>query len=92
MHSNPQSCPASSTPRLHSGKLEREAARLWDKFYRRNGDRFFKDRHYFEREFPFLTQPGITVLETGCGAGNTVFPLLELNPTCRVYACDFAGE
>lgn len=26
----------------------------------------------------------------GCGAGNTVFPLLELNPAARVYACDFA--
>lgn len=26
----------------------------------------------------------------GCGAGNTVFPLLELNPGASIYACDFA--
>lgn len=26
----------------------------------------------------------------GCGVGNTIFPLLELNPQAFVYACDFA--
>lgn len=33
-------------------------------FYRRNRDRFFKDRHYFQREFPELLTAG-TVLEVG---------------------------
>ena len=28
--------------------------------------------------------------QLGCGAGNTVFPLLEANPQAYVYACDFA--
>lgn len=28
----------------------------------------------------------------GCGVGNTAFPLLELNPTVQVYACDFAAS
>lgn len=28
--------------------------------------------------------------QLGCGAGNTVFPLLELNPRLAVFACDFA--
>jgi methyltransferase-like protein 6 len=28
--------------------------------------------------------------QVGCGAGNTVFPLLELNSGATVYACDFA--
>ncbi|KAK9843966.1 hypothetical protein WJX81_000623 [Elliptochloris bilobata] len=30
------------------------------------------------------------MLEVGCGAGNTVFPLLEANPRAFVYACDFS--
>ena len=29
-------------------------------------------------------------LQVGCGAGNTVFPLLQLNPQLRVYASDFS--
>ncbi len=28
--------------------------------------------------------------QVGCGAGNTVFPILDLNPHIRVYACDFS--
>jgi SAM-dependent methyltransferase len=30
----------------------------WDKFYLRNETRFFKDRHYLERDFPQLLQGG----------------------------------
>jgi SAM-dependent methyltransferase len=33
----------------------------------------------------------ILVLQVGCGVGNTVFPLLEVNPDAYVYACDFAS-
>ena len=32
------------------------------------------------------------VLQVGCGVGNTAYPLLELNPSSQVYACDFAPE
>lgn len=38
-------------------------------FYRRNLDRFFKDRHYFDREFPELLKAG-TVLEVGRAGGE----------------------
>jgi tRNAThr (cytosine32-N3)-methyltransferase len=33
-------------------------------------------------------------LEVGCGAGNTVFPLLEINqnPQLEIYACDYSSE
>ena len=32
-------------------KYERDARKNWDVFYKNNGDRFFKDRHYFRREW-----------------------------------------
>eukprot|EP01043_Picozoa_sp_COSAG02_P055869 COSAG02_NODE_6543_length_3506_cov_1.934253_3_plen_275_part_00 len=32
-----------------------------------------------------------TVLEVGCGAGDTAFSLLELNPDLQVLACDFSA-
>ena len=33
------------------------------------------------------------LLQVGCGVGNTIFPLLEVNtnPQTRVYACDFSS-
>ena len=30
------------------------------------------------------------LFQVGCGAGNTVFPVLELNPDLQVYCCDFS--
>jgi hypothetical protein len=44
-------------------KLEQDAAKHWDNFYKQNHDRFFKDRMYLCREFPLLAQPDIAVLE-----------------------------
>jgi len=35
-------------------RYEDEAARYWDKFYTRNADRFFKDRHYLGKEWSEL--------------------------------------
>ena len=32
-------------------KLEKDALKNWDLFYKRNGTRFFKDRHWTTREF-----------------------------------------
>ncbi|WFD20557.1 hypothetical protein MCAP1_002804 [Malassezia caprae] len=79
-------------------KMQREAAKAWDKFYKAHEDRFFKDRHWTDREFeelkadpPELIHGDAPVLlEVGCGVGNTVFPLLEKNPALRVHCCDFS--
>ena len=71
-------------------KFERESHKMWNTFYQENGDRFFRDRHYLTNEFPQLLTPNITLLEIGCGVGNAVFPLFEVNPTITVQAVDFA--
>ena len=38
--------PGGVLPRGRAAMYERDAQRSWDLFYRRNGDRFFHDRHY----------------------------------------------
>ena len=43
-------------------KLEIEAKKHWDLFYKRNSTHFFKDRHWITREFPELLQ---TISELG---------------------------
>ena len=56
-------------------------AAYWDTFYSRHENRFFKDRKWLRLEFPELIQatqpdaPPTTIVEMGCGAGNTVFPV-----------------
>lgn len=83
-------------------KLEQEARKHWDLFYKRNETRFFKDRHWTTREFEELlageTSGGKnrsgnvkTMLEIGCGVGNLVFPLIEDgHRDYFIYACDLS--
>jgi broad specificity phosphatase PhoE/SAM-dependent methyltransferase len=66
-------------------------ANAWDHFYIDHGTRFFKDRHYLEKTFPeeFLnplqpestgpdaTREAMTLVEIGCGVGNSILPLTE---------------
>jgi hypothetical protein len=40
-----------------AAKYEKEAQRYWDLFYKKNQEKFFKDRHYLFREFSELTPP-----------------------------------
>ncbi|TKY89113.1 hypothetical protein EX895_001644 [Sporisorium graminicola] len=75
-------------------------ASYWDVFYSSHENRFFKDRKWLHLEFPELVEATLpdagdkTVLEVGCGAGNTVFPLLEINqnPSLQIHACDYSKE
>ncbi|XP_028326215.1 tRNA N(3)-cytidine methyltransferase METTL6 [Gouania willdenowi] len=77
-------------------KLEREAQKNWDLFYKRNTTNFFKDRHWTTREFEELhacrksEKEQLVLLEAGCGVGNCLFPLLENDLNIFVYACDFS--
>lgn len=71
---------------------------FWDVFYRNHEQKFFKDRKWLEIEFrkelvDFDEEMEYSILEVGCGVGNTVFPLLEKNKTKEkffVHACDFS--
>ncbi|EER92872.1 hypothetical protein BDA96_01G542200 [Sorghum bicolor] len=75
-------------------KYERDARRYWDIFYKRHEDKFFKDRHYLDKEWGKYFEGGDgekkVVLEVGCGAGNTIYPLLSTYPDIFVHACDFS--
>ena len=50
-------------------RYERDAARYWDLFYRRNADHFFKDRHYLPAEWSELRPGGAT--PSGSGGNET---------------------
>jgi len=76
-------------------KLEKEAKKNWDLFYKRNTTKFYKDRHWTTREFQELgaeksSEEKLVVLETGCGVGNFMFPLLQADPSLYFYACDLS--
>ncbi|XP_021738961.1 uncharacterized protein LOC110705411 [Chenopodium quinoa] len=73
-------------------KYEKDAKKYWDIFYKRHQDKFFKDRHYLDKEWGrhFTGPGGKFLLEVGCGAGNTIFPLRATYPDVFVHACDFS--
>ncbi|KAI8821291.1 S-adenosyl-L-methionine-dependent methyltransferase [Fimicolochytrium jonesii] len=86
-------------------KYDTEASRMWDAFYAKNTNRFFKDRNWLRIEFPeiFAGLPErkegedgegrFTVWEIGCGAGNTVFPLIGAaeGKELFVWASDYSA-
>lgn len=77
-----------------------QPAKYWDQFYRNNKANFFKDRKWLRVEFPALYESTLadagprTILEVGCGAGNTLFPVLQTNenPDLRIIGVDFSKQ
>ena len=65
----------------------------WEKFYKFNKTNFFKDRHYILEEFQELKndkREKITLLDMGCGVGNSFYPLIIRVPNLYVNAFDFS--
>ncbi|KAM6585330.1 hypothetical protein CsatB_012332 [Cannabis sativa] len=75
---------------------QRNATKYWDNFYKRHQDKFFKDRHYLEKDWRYyfaedeVCSNEKVVLEVGCGSGSTLFPLMAAFPNLYVHACDLS--
>ncbi|KAI5779466.1 methyltransferase domain-containing protein [Geopyxis carbonaria] len=77
-----------------------DPSKWWDTFYKNNGENFFKDRKWLQQEFPALVEATTEgagprrVVELGCGAGNTLFPVLKqnLNREFHIHGCDFSAQ
>lgn len=84
-------------PAHRGDECRRQAASLWDAHYAVNL-RNYHDRRYLHNEYPSLLcradgQPDgpVVVLETGCGVGNTLLPLLLHSPHVSAVGCDHAA-
>ncbi|KAK9066121.1 hypothetical protein SSX86_015523 [Deinandra increscens subsp. villosa] len=64
----------------------------WENFYDcHQNKQFFKDRHYLHKDWgQYFSNGNIILLEAGCGAGNTIFPLANKYPQLHIHACDFS--
>lgn len=75
-------------------------AKYWDIFYKNNRENFFKDRKWLQIEFPQLYEATkenygpVTIFEIGCGAGNTLFPILNQNQNekLKIIGADFSAK
>ncbi|KAI3381836.1 hypothetical protein SNEBB_004051 [Seison nebaliae] len=78
-------------------KIKKEIGRNWDLFYKRNEDRFFKNRYWTKEEFDFegiflqFSNETISIFEAGCGVGNCLLPLLNfVDKPVNWFACDIS--
>ncbi|KAK0598735.1 hypothetical protein LWI29_037421 [Acer saccharum] len=75
---------------------QRKATKYWNDFYKRHNNRFFKDRHYLEKDWgnffsdDSFSPNGKVLFEVGCGAGNTIFPLVATYHKLYIHACDIS--
>lgn len=83
---------------FYKDEYNNKPKKYWDIFYKNNRENFFKDRKWLEIEFPDIfkcTKPEAgekIILEVGCGAGNTMYPILSKNENrkLKVFGCDYS--
>jgi len=83
---------------LSPEELQGQSQQSWDKFYKHNQDKFFKNRNYLRFAFELIDQKiaeaegnDVYLFEVGCGTGSTVIPLQEkYKDSMKFYACDFS--
>ncbi|TIA91669.1 hypothetical protein E3P81_01887 [Wallemia ichthyophaga] len=80
-------------------KLNDNPSSYWNDFYKTHQSSFFKDRQWLGLEFPDLlnlvaNQQPSTLLELGCGVGNSLFPILDSNQNSNLHlhGCDYSNE
>ncbi|KIK04550.1 hypothetical protein K443DRAFT_675800 [Laccaria amethystina LaAM-08-1] len=81
-------------------KYNEKPAKHWDNFYKMNASNFFRNRKWLHNEFPELIEATqaeagpVAITEIGCGAGNSVFPLLSANqnPDLKLRAYDYSSH
>ncbi|EDR13942.1 uncharacterized protein LACBIDRAFT_229586 [Laccaria bicolor S238N-H82] len=81
-------------------RYNEKPAKHWDNFYKMNASNFFRNRKWLHNEFPELIEATqaeagpVAITEIGCGAGNSVFPLLSANqnPDLRLRAYDYSSH
>ncbi|RHY01337.1 hypothetical protein DYB36_000829 [Aphanomyces astaci] len=66
------------------GKYEKEAAKSWDLFYKRNSTNFYKDRHYLHVVFPDLAPKD-------SDSADECQPLFDPS-RCHVSVCDITKD
>jgi tRNAThr (cytosine32-N3)-methyltransferase len=79
-----------------------QAAAKWNEFYAQHERWFFKDRQWLRGEFKELFfdtnvfPAARKIMEVGCGAGNTIFPIWrdrKNDPTLEhIFACDYSAK
>ncbi|KAG6830359.1 hypothetical protein H0H87_008365 [Tephrocybe sp. NHM501043] len=87
-------------PDADKPKYNEKPARHWDNFYKMNSSNFFRNRKWLHNEFPELVEAAQSeagpkmIAEIGCGAGNSVFPLLasNKNPHLQLRAYDYSSH
>uniref|UniRef100_A0A915EWA5 Methyltransferase type 12 domain-containing protein n=1 Tax=Ditylenchus dipsaci TaxID=166011 RepID=A0A915EWA5_9BILA len=76
-------------------KFEVEAQKNWDRFYKRNTDKQFKDRNWTKRDLQEILDEvdfntSLVFLEAGCGVGNTLLPMKSFFPHWTICGFDFS--
>ncbi|XP_006461752.1 hypothetical protein AGABI2DRAFT_205628 [Agaricus bisporus var. bisporus H97] len=91
---------STAVPLHEQPKYNEKPARHWDNFYKANADNFFRNRKWLHNEFYELIAATecdagpMVIAEVGCGAGNSVFPLLSANknPQLVFKAYDYSNH
>ncbi|KAM2446230.1 hypothetical protein PS1_016727 [Malus domestica] len=72
-------------------KYVKDARKYWDVFYKRHQDKFFKSRHYLDKEWgKYFSGAGRKVILEVVVELETIFPLVAMYADVFVHACDFS--
>lgn len=75
---------------LQTSKVTDFPTSNWEDFHATHSSaKFFKPRRYICLAFPALLQPGVHILEIGCGCGASIIPTLKVRHKQETRFCPF---